>query len=113
MGKLQFKNVDIKLEIEDHVFYIDIFDDQVNEGFKDMIEVSTKIQSTSDFESYAQVAQTLTPIFDKILGEGAMEQIFKGEQPRMSYIIQLARYLSDEINNQREENFRDLYVKHD
>lgn len=112
MAKLKFTNEEIKVDIEDNIFYIDIFDDVANEGFKEILSFADEIKS-GDYESYDDLVSRLLPIFDKILGEGAIKTIFGDKKPKMMHILQLAYYLTDEINAQKEDIFKSIYVKND
>lgn len=112
MAKLKFTNNEIKVDIEDNIFYIDIFDDVANEGFKEILALADEMKS-GNYGSYDDLIAKMIPIFDKILGEGAIKTIFGNEKPKMMHIIQLAYYLTDEINAQREEIFKSIYVKNE
>lgn len=112
MAKLKFTNNEIKVDIEDNIFYIDIFNDVANEGFKEIVSLADELKSGS-YGTYDDLISKMLPIFDKILGEGAIKTIFGDKKPKMMHIIQLAYYLTDEINTQREEIFKSIYVKND
>lgn len=112
MAKLKFTNNEIKVDIEDNIFYIDMFDDATHEGFQEIVALAEEMKGGS-FGSYDALIAKMLPIFDKILGEGAIKTIFGDKTPKMMHVIQLAYYLTDEINAQREEIFKSIYVKND
>ena len=110
MAKFKFRNNNLKLEIEDKTYNIDITNFEQSEELlkiaQDAIKLGEKGNSTKNIE---QIILMIEKAIDTILGKGATKEIFKDRKINLLDLIDLLVFITEEINNFRVDKLQKVY----
>ena len=110
MAKFKFRNNNLKLEIEDNIYNIDITNFERSEELlkiaQDAIKLGEKGNSTENIE---QIILMIEKAIDTLLGKGATKEIFKDRKINLLDLIDLLVFITEEINNFRVDKLEKVY----
>lgn len=110
MAQFKFRENNLKLEIEDEVFYLDIAgfndSDRLIKIGEDALQISKKGNNP---ETVKELMDMLVEAIDTILGEGSVARIFKKRKINYLDLIDLLAFITEEINSFRSERLKGIY----
>ena len=119
MAKFKFSKSTIDIEIEDHVFTVDINDDLQAKAMElgrqaiSLADVSTEAMSTEEQEKLAtEIIEFCAESIDAFLGSGAYDKIFDGRRKNYMEHIDVWGFIVAEITTAAQNYNQNITSKY-
>ena len=120
MAKFKFSKSTIDIEIEDHVFTVDINDDLQAKAMElgrqaiNLADVSTETMHTEEQEKLAtEIIEFCAESIDVFLGNGAYDKIFEGRRKNYMEHIDVWGFIVKEITTAAQSYNQNVTSKYD
>lgn len=110
MAKFKFRNNNLKLEIEDSIFYVDIANFAQSDKLLQIADDALKIgKDGNTSENVEKLMKKVQDALDTILGEGATVEIFKDRKINLLDMLDVLAYITREISEFRSDKLQNVY----